>query len=514
MPVEPTENITTARQAPEEKPLPIRPLAEVQEEARKVHHSLRLGIKEGGWASLMVGFGESYLTAFGEFLKATALQLGLLTTLPQLLASLVQLSAFKLTILLATRKRIVLINAALQAAIWLVIIGVTYFTESVNALIILTAFYFIFATLGAPAWTSWMGDLVSENRRGRYFGQRNRIVGLFSFISITSAGLILDRLSQINTFLGFSVLFGAAFVSRVVSTVIITRQYEPRVELQEPEPYSFARFLRKLNRDPYGFFSLYITLMMFAVYLAAPLFVLYWLRILNFNYFQFTILISMSSVTSFITMTTWGRNADHFGNKTVLWGSSYLVAMVPFFWFALKYLPHEWAFLLGVVIQGITGVSWAGFGLSSANFIYDMVDQPYRIRFMSYHTAVKGIAIFLGGVLGSWLAEFEVNWKIVPSGVYGVILLSGIARLIVAGVFVEKIREVRVVPHRPHFIRFTTIMPVQGFYLESMIGLNRTVRRFKQRMRRMWRVMERQERALNAVPPAPPATPESERKND
>jgi len=112
---------------------------------------------------------------------------------------------------------------------------------------------------------------------------------------------------------------------------------------------------------------------------------------------------------------------------------------------------------------------------------------------MSYHTALKGIAIFLGGVLGSWLAEIDFQWEIVPTGVYGVILLSGIARLVVAGVFVEKIREVRVVPHRPHFIRFTTIMPVQGFYMESMLGLNRTVRRFKHRMQRMWLVMERDE---------------------
>lgn len=473
--------------------LALRPLEEVQIEAKKVQYSLELGIKEGSWSSLMVGFGESYLTAFGEFLKATALQLGLLTTLPQLLASLIQLSAFKLTILLATRKRIVVINAALQALVWLVIILATYTTGSVNALIILAGFYYLFSAMGAPAWTSWMGDLVPENRRGRYFGKRNRMVGFFSFLSIAGAGLILDRLSHFNTFLGFATIFGAAFVTRTVSTILLTRQYEPKVELQEPEPYSFARFLRKLNKDPYGFFSFYITLMMFAVYLAAPLFILYWLRILNFNYFQFTILISMSSITSFVTMTTWGRNADHFGNKTVLWGSSYLVALIPFLWVVLKYLPPGWAFPLGVAIQGITGVSWAGFNLSSGNFIYDMVDQPYRIRFMSYHTALKGIAIFLGGVLGSWLAEIDFSWQYIPTGVYGVILLSGIARLVVAGVFVEKIREVRVVPHRPHFIRFTTVMPVQGIYMESMLGLNRTVRRFKNRMQRMWQVMERQE---------------------
>ncbi|MFQ6615179.1 MAG: MFS transporter [Fidelibacterota bacterium] len=458
----------------------------LEEEASRARNTLNVSIKEGNWWAIMVGFGESYLTAFGEYLKASLTQISLLTTLPQVISSLVQLAAFKMTNLMATRKRLVVTAAMMQSVTWLAIIVITYFVRDVTPLLGLAVFYFVCGAMGVSPWMSWMGDLVPEKSRGRYFGRRNRIVGFVSFVSVTAAGMILDRLSSVNPFSGFAVLFSIAFIGRFISSLMLANQYEPQVELKAPESYSFLRFLRRLHREDYGFFSLYIMLMMFAVYLASPLFIVLWLRVFEFSYMKFMILVSSASIASFITMTVWGKSADRFGNKSVLEVCSYLLTFVPLLWFPLGYLPREITFVLGIGIQILSGFSWAGFNLSSGNFVYDMVTPENRLKFISYHTALKGSSIFLGGIVGAFVAGIPVSVAWLPSGIYLILLISGAARGLVALTFVGRIREAREVVRRPPLLRMVTVVPVQGLYLEIVVGMNRTARKFRQGMRRIW----------------------------
>jgi len=53
--------------------------------------SLRHSLKDAAAFATMTGVGETYLSAFALFLKATTPQIGLLASLPPMLASLVQL---------------------------------------------------------------------------------------------------------------------------------------------------------------------------------------------------------------------------------------------------------------------------------------------------------------------------------------------------------------------------------------------------------------------------------------
>ncbi|HIJ20879.1 MAG TPA: hypothetical protein HPP58_07520, partial [Deltaproteobacteria bacterium] len=52
--------------------------------------SLRASIRDGMSHSVMLGFGETYLGPFGIFLQATTLQVGILSTLPQLFGAVMQ----------------------------------------------------------------------------------------------------------------------------------------------------------------------------------------------------------------------------------------------------------------------------------------------------------------------------------------------------------------------------------------------------------------------------------------
>ena len=71
----------------------------------KVKKSLKYSIWDGSFASAMVGFGESFFSAFAIFLKASNFQISLLGSLPRAMGSFVQLYSSKLLKIFGTRKR-------------------------------------------------------------------------------------------------------------------------------------------------------------------------------------------------------------------------------------------------------------------------------------------------------------------------------------------------------------------------------------------------------------------------
>ena len=164
---------------------------------KKIKKSLKYSVLDGSFASAMVGFGESFFSAFAIFLKASNTQIGLLGSLPQTIGSLIQLFSSRLIKLFGSRKKFLCTMVLLQALLYIPIAFVFFFGEfSVSYLILFIVLYFAFGMIASPAWSSWMGDLVSADDRGNYFGKRNTIAGFVSFFSLLTAGYILQHFSE------------------------------------------------------------------------------------------------------------------------------------------------------------------------------------------------------------------------------------------------------------------------------------------------------------------------------
>ncbi len=455
-----------------------------EEAAEKFKQSLKYSIKDGAFSSGMAGFGDFYLPAFVVFLGASALQISLLASFPLLIAAMINLMAVKLTTVARSRKSIVLWFFLGHVSIWLFVIGAFYLVRNVWTFIILAALYSSFREIMTPAWSSWIGDLVPENKRGRFFWLRNRVKGASSFASIVAGGLILQYIA--DPYVAFPLLFMIAFLSGLISFYYTTKQFEPIVQVREPKKFGFRNFLKRVPTSNFGAFTMYISLMHLSVYLVAPLFTIYWLNTLHFTYLEYMISLSAVAISGFITMTYWGANADHYGNKTILWASSYLIIIIPFLWYFTRYLSHEGSFYLTVVLQAILGFAWAGFDLSTSNFIFDLVKVENRVRVISYFNAIKGTAIFVGSILGGLLAGVTFSGGILlalfPSGFFLVLTISCVLRGIVTVAFLKRIQDIKAPEKKPRFLHFAVIMPVQGIFFDSVVGMNRTIKKFKEQL--------------------------------
>ncbi len=259
----------------------------------RITKSLRYSVIDGGFSAAMIGFGESFFTAYALLMKATALQVGLLSALPPALGSLLQFFANRVTRAFGSRKRTV-VTAALGQGLMYVPIALVFFTglARVQYLILFACLYWSFGLILGPAWNSWMGDLVQENQRGSYFGRRSKITGAATFVALLAGGCILSKFegsghwTQYN---GFVLIFFLALACRMVSVLFLSKKYEPPSTPQQRPAFGFLEFVQQARHRNHGRFVLYLGFMNFSVYLAAPYFTPYMLDGLHLNYLTFTV---------------------------------------------------------------------------------------------------------------------------------------------------------------------------------------------------------------------------------
>jgi len=414
---------------------------------QQIEGSLQHSLKDARAFAVMIGIGETYFSAFALFLKASTPQIGLLASLPPLLASLIQLVSAWLGRLTGERKAIMLVGASVQAVAWvpLALLPIIFSEHAVSLLIASVALYHCGAHLSTPQWGSLMGDIVPVRRRGRFFARRTRIVSLVTFISLAMGGLILHFFNiRDRTLIGFLLLFGIAMFARLVSLYHLSRMHDPTGHVAALEIPVGQGWWRRLRESNFVRFSIFFALMQFSVAIASPYFTVYMLRDLQFTYAAFMTNTGMAILAQFLTLNQWGRISDIFGNRRILSATAMLIPLMPLLWVVA---PNYWYLL---IVQLISGLTWAGFTLSASNFLYDLIVKDKRATYLAIHNVLASIGIFAGALLGAALAAvmptdisilgFAASWS---SPLLGVFVISSLVRVMVTSLLMPKIREVR-----------------------------------------------------------------------
>ncbi|MGD8829730.1 MAG: hypothetical protein PVF57_03925, partial [Pseudomonadales bacterium] len=180
-----------------------------------VEDSLRHSLWDGVYYSAMIGSAESYFSAFAVFLKASTTQVAMLASLPPLLASFMQIASAWAGRWLGRRRGIIVSGALVQAGVLLplAVLPLVFPDWSLPILIVCAVVYFAGPNLGSPQWGSLMGDLVPENRRGRFFALRTRWSSFANFSALIAAGLVLEAFDALaSAYFGFLIIFVSAAV--------------------------------------------------------------------------------------------------------------------------------------------------------------------------------------------------------------------------------------------------------------------------------------------------------------
>jgi len=434
-----------------------------------VDRALRHSVRDGMAFSVAAGGGETYFSAFALFLGATAPQVALLTTLPPLIGSLAQLASAWAG-RFASRKHIVLAGAGLQALTWLPILALPRLLaeHAVPVLLALFVLYHAAGNFSAPQWTSIMRDLVSDRRRGRYFGYRTRRTTIMSFAALVVCGVLLHLFDANGaTYTGYVVVFAIAFLARSLSVYHLTWLHGPPVQHTAAIDVHLRHWWQTVKESGAAGFTAYFVLMNFAVGIASPFFAVYMLRDLELSYLEFTALTGASVFLQFLTLNGWGRIADVYGNRAIMIVTSMSLPLVPLLWLA----SGNFYYLLAV--QCVSGLTWAGFTLSAGNLLYDLVPRSRRAAYVAFHNVGNAGFVFIGAMLGAALAptlprvDPWLGGATNPSNLLYLFALSGVVRGALALGFVRDIRELR--KPRRAISAPALVLRITGF--NAMLGL-------------------------------------------
>lgn len=449
--------------------------------SHRERHALRESQREAVGSSIMSGVCDNYLGAFAIFLAASAQQVAWVVAIPQLVGAWAQLVSVWLGRRGVRRAGLIVGGAAFQSAtiaVFILLCAVSF----EQAILVLIATAMLFQAGGnfvQPQWRAAMVMLVPIERRGRYFARRSRITAVTSFVALTGGGLVLHVAKLLDwTAAGFAGLFACALIGRIASVRLLTGLAEFEPSPAPPGEQASGTTWRELRRTladlQFRRFTLFVSLMQGAVAIAGPFFSVHMLRNLGFSYAEFMANLAASIVMQLLTLNSWGYISDHLGNRIVLVTTAFIIPILPMLW---VFSDNFWYLL---AVQGLAGLAWGGFTLSSSNYLYDLRPAGTELAtFAAMQAVIGGLAVFSGAMLGGLLA-MRLPAQIELGGIsigfaetlYGVFAISALLRLTVALWFTPHVAEIRLSPNatvNQVIYRLARFNPVTGVVMD-MIG--------------------------------------------
>lgn len=407
------------------------------------HKARRLSIKEGIFARAKDSFGFNYVSPFAIAINSSNAVVAMLSGIHGLLGPLSQIFGSR-SFENSSRKKIVSKSVFWESLTWLPLILIAYLfyvgiiTNVLPLLLLIFFSFYVFSgSFGYPAWFSWMGDIVDEDYRGRWFSKRHLLLGFVTIVLTISAAFFLDYFkNNYNIMFGFMILFFLAFVIRFSSVRIFKKQYEPKIKIKKEDYFSFWDFLFSLKQTNFGRFTIFRAFIGFSTSISSALLAIYFLRTLQFSYVTYMIIILSSVLFQILSMELWGKFADRYGNYRTIVITTVFIPIIP-----LLLIFNSSPLYLIFVPSLVGGVVWAGFNLAVGNYIYDNVRSSKRGFAVSYSNMLYGVGVFFGAGLGAILIKYLNISFIEP--LFAIFILGAFLRMVVVFFFIPKLKEVR-----------------------------------------------------------------------
>ncbi len=396
--------------------------------AADLTRDLRSIVGDGVFYSVMVGLGETYVPALVLALGYGATEAALVTTIPMLFGSLLQLAAPFGVRYAGSYRSWVVTCARLQAASFLPLVASALGAPlGVVGVFAVMSAYWGFSLSTGPAWNAWVETLVPRELRARFFASRTRWANVALLASLLGASLALHGAYGTPRALPlFAALFACAALARFASSNYLARQSEQPGLARTHEALHPLDSLRRLRGTSAARLLLATLALTLATNVAAPFFTPYMLGPVGLDYTAFTLVTATVFVARIAALQVLGRIAPRVGVPRMLAWGAFAVVPLPALWL----VSHKIAWLLAV--QVLSGVAWGAYEYAMLLSFFERIDVRSRASVLSLYNAANAAAMALGSLIGA--AAF--GGLVSSPGDYAIVLaLSSALRLCAAPLF-------------------------------------------------------------------------------
>ena len=241
-------------------------------------------------------------------------------------------------------------------------------------------------SLTSISFMSWMGDLVPEESKGRFFSKRTMISTGMGAIAGLSAGFAMDHIQGLS---GFATVILIAAAMGALDILMFFWVKEPRM-ISTGKAISLPRmFLIPFKDRNYFNFTAFACLWMFGINVASPFFNIYLLENMGLNYTSIYIAGPvLSSLVTILFIRKWGNLTDRYGSRMVMFLCSCVQFFLPLFW--LFATPGR--ILIIMIANSLSGIFWPGFEMAQLNLSIWSAPPKNRPIYMANFALI--IAVF------------------------------------------------------------------------------------------------------------------------
>ena len=353
------------------------------------------------WA--LFGVATSYNSVYAIRLGASNTLVGLLSSVPALMAILLRFPAARVVERSTNRVPLITRSFALACSYCFLTALLPFFVtnnlaEVFVALVILSR---IPANLDFAGWDSLIADIVPERRRPRVVSLRFSLVNACLVVLMPIAGWWLEWApSPLN----YQVLYLAGFVGAMLCFFHKAQLRPPGQGSRERESSGLTlgwALVRRLwgEQRSYLQFVLGIFVLQWAMSLPMALYSIYYVRYLNASDGWIGLRSTLASLAPLIGYRFWPQIIDRWGTRRVLAFGASATMLFPL----LTGLSRSLTALL--IVQVVYGLLAPAMTLGRYNTLLKICPVEHRPSYIAGHAIVLNVASFLAPMLGVQLLE-------------------------------------------------------------------------------------------------------------
>lgn len=264
------------------------------------------------------------------------------------------------------------------------------------------------ASLAGVGWNSWIQEWVPARLRGKYFGQRNRLLSLSTLVFLLVTGWALARWNY--TVPVFQAIIAGAVTLRIFSLKWIWDT--PSAHLETPRPKHTLSFTEQMSlilrsKSLLAFIG-FGAIWSFAANAFGPFYHVFMFEQLAMSAFDVGMLSTLSALGGALSLRAWGQMLDRYGNKSVMTVSLVMWQLGNILWCFLD--TDNRNLLYPMWTWG--GITSAGFILGQFTMVLKLIPIPAKSLALGVNLAVTSlvaaVAPIIGGqVLGRALASLQ-----------------------------------------------------------------------------------------------------------
>lgn len=359
----------------------------------------KISIYHGMASTIATNFSGNFFPIFAiTILGATNYQVGLISSLPPLMALLMTIPAAILLNRAQAQKKLVAMSVLVARLMFLLIIGIVYIPSQPSqawVFLIVIALMNLPNTVANVGWQTFISGLVPESNRGTFFSDRNRLLTVVGLCSTLIIGILMKDASA--SVVAYQILFGIAFCFGLFEVFLLMKHDEGQTKTEGPLLKKKTMDWSIFKHKNYVSFLIAALFFNFAWQMAWGIFNIYHVRVVGATIFWISMFSVGSMLAQIISFPLWKKWAEKRSNTLVFVWAAIGMATTPF----LTVLSTNLFYI--TFIQTSSGFFLAGVVLLLFNLLLEQSPDEVRTYCITTYNILLSVVAFIAPQIGIWL---------------------------------------------------------------------------------------------------------------